>query len=232
MNEKTVEIYDLKSKKTSKHIINIFTSKHNENNNTLWILHLNINDNIIKTDEDYLLINALSQLREKLNKMQKIIIVRGSDLNVSMSGMEGSMTAGASITKNEFHNKMSENKITLADFKKFNFSVLDKSRIENIIDKKDYFKSKLGNMKTIWKIEIKIEAYQEISVPKNYIILNAKTIDNKGYIWIEFEVSNENNKDIMKLITVPTGNTFERDGTFIGTLFYNNGKTVQHLYEI
>jgi len=53
-----------------------------------------------------------------------------------------------------------------------------------------------------------------------------------GYIWIEFEVSNENNKDIMKLITVPTGDTFERDGTFIGTLFYNKGKTVQHLYEI
>ena len=232
MDKTTVEIYDLNSKKVSKHIIHISTSTHHENNNTLWTLQLKVDDVVIKTKQDYLLINALSQIREELKKMQKLIIVRGADLNVGMSGMEGSMTAGASITKDEFHDKMSKNELTLMEFKKFNFNVLDKSRVENIIDTEEYFKSKMGNMKTIWKIELNVEAYQEIEVPKGSKIINARTIENKGFVWIEFEVSNENNKEIIKIITVPTGDTFERDGTFLGTLFYNDGKIVQHLYEI
>jgi len=232
MYKETVKIFDLISKKTSECTINVFTSSHLENNNKLWELHLNIDGEFIKTKQDYLLINALSQINEKLKNKQKVLIVRGSDLNVGMSGMEGSMTHGASITKDEFHAKMSKNELTLMDFKKFNFNVLDKSRVENIIDTEEYFKSKMGNMKTIWKIELNVEAYQEIEVPKGSKIINARTIENKGFVWIEFEVSNENNKEIIKLITVPTGDTFERDGTFLGTLFYNEGKIVQHLYEI
>ncbi|WP_375558661.1 hypothetical protein ACE193_12985 [Bernardetia sp. OM2101] len=86
-------------------------------------------------------------------------------------------------------------------------------------------------MKTVWKFELKMEAMQEISLPKNYKILSIGVIKGIAYMWIEVTGDISKTHKI-KILTIPTGVEYSQNAEFIGTLFYKDGEIVQHVFKI
>ncbi len=84
-------------------------------------------------------------------------------------------------------------------------------------------------MKTIWKFELKIERIQEIELPKNHEILSVGVVKNVGYLWVKVDKDEKVNESV-KILTVPTGSSFSEAGRFLGTMIYNNGEVVQHVF--
>lgn len=84
--------------------------------------------------------------------------------------------------------------------------------------------------KSIWKFELAVAPVQELTVPKNARILSVGVVNNKGYLWAEvLEKSIEYEK--ITLLTIPTGTPYEGNPIFLGTLFYNSGKIIQHIFK-
>lgn len=86
-------------------------------------------------------------------------------------------------------------------------------------------------MKTIWKYKLEIERIQEIELPKNAEILSVGVVKNVGYLWAKVEEDSVD-KEVVKILTVPTGSSFSEAGRFLGTMIYNNGEVVQHVFRV
>jgi hypothetical protein len=243
MEEQTIRVYNQKTKEVTFHKIEIHKSNSQENGNILWTLkfHKTKNESII-TKANYLLISALEEIRLELEKENKLVVVRGADRDCGMSGMHADMTAGASVSKHEMHEKLNKGeKINPSDYV---FHVFDETKIENVttvkLQKKvngNWFSSaktnnNKTNMKKVWKYELKVDTTQEIEMPINSEILSVGVVKNIGYLWVRIEKDNISKKKKIKLLTIPTGIDFQEDGEFIGTLLYNQGEIVQHVFII
>ena len=86
-------------------------------------------------------------------------------------------------------------------------------------------------MNAIWKFELKPLISQEIEVPAGAEILTVNVINNIGYLWAKVNKDVIGN-EIIKILIIPTGYGFEHQGEYLGTLFYNEGKLVQHVFRL
>lgn len=196
---------------------------------------------IIETNENHYLSRSLDELREYLEKTDRLIVVRGADRNCAASGMQADMSAGTSTSKLEMHDRL--NRGENINHSNYIFSVLDDSTIESITtlaDQKNYFEKWLSKdlktyitkgMKTIWKFELRIETTQEISVPKEHKILSVGVVKDIAYMWVEVTGDISKTQKV-KILTIPTGVEYSQNAEFIGTLLYKDGEIVQHVFKV
>jgi hypothetical protein len=239
VEEHIVRVYDSKTKEVNLHKLDVKEGRLNSH--VAWSLFFHKhNGEIFETRDKYLLSEALNDLREELEKENKLIIVRGADRDCAASGMQADMSAGASISKLEMSDRLNRGKnINWSDY---TFYVLEDSRIEcvtTIAEQEEYhskwwegkLKKLSENMKTVWKFELKVELLQELSIPINSLILSVVVIKDIGYLWVEVFGDTTNTQKI-KILTVPTGAEFQKKTEFIGTLMYRNGEIVQHIFKV
>jgi hypothetical protein len=83
--------------------------------------------------------------------------------------------------------------------------------------------------KAIWKYELKMESEQTLEVPNKHRICSVGTVKNHGFIWIEVHGDAKDTVEI-GIRTVITGEKYPDNYNFLGTLFYNDGEIVQHVF--
>lgn len=238
INKTLVRVYHTKTKEVVWHTLGIKKTKEYY---SFKLFFYEKNGKIIETKECSYLCSALDEIREYLEKTDRLIVVRGADRNCAISGMQADMNQGGSISKLEMHDKL--NKGEKIDMQDYTFSVLEDSTIESvttIAEQKAYwekwYSKELKNyitkgMKTIWKFELRIEATQEISVPKEHKILSVGVVKDIAYMWVEVTGDISKTQKI-KILTIPTGVEYSQKAEFIGTLLYKDGEIVQHVFKV
>ncbi|WP_291721291.1 hypothetical protein [Bernardetia sp.] len=238
INEMLVRVYNTKTKEVIRHTLGM--KQDLEKYYSFKLFFYEKDGKIIETKEYSYLCSALDEIREYLEKTDRLIVVRGADRNCAASGMQTDMSAGQGISKLEMNARLNKGeKINRSDYI---FNVLEDSTIENVTtlaEQKAYwekwYSKELKNyitkgMKTIWKFELKMEAVQKISLPPKHNIVSVGIIKKIAYMWVEVWGDISKTEKI-KILTIPTGQEVPQNAEFVGTLFYKEGEIVQHVYK-
>jgi hypothetical protein len=228
--EQLVRVYDKNKQEITYHTIGV--SYHNG----FFSLFFNEDEEIVfEVLQKRWLSEALHELRLYLEGQDQQIIVRGADRDVVANAMLADCSQGKSVMK-----LLNPTLQSHEDYLE-SYYILDDSKLEFVTTIEDqncyvelwyagqttsYFRP---TMKTIWKFELKMEAEQQLLMPVQSKILSVGVIKNAGYLWAE--VSGDiAYRQTVKILTVPTGAEFPQNAEFIGTLFYNDGEVVQHIF--
>lgn len=237
VKEQLVRVYDWKTKEVTHHTLGIrYDNPNNQHGRFSLLFHQTDNEILELSNESYLP-EALLKLRKILESQNKLIVVRGADRDCVASGMEASMSNGLSISKLRYPYH------TLDEIEQFHYHILENSKIENvttIAEQEKYIADFYANrlykdmkdMKTIWKYELKMEASQVLELPIDAKILSVGIIKNIAYLWVEVEMSKATVLEKVKILTIPTGATYQYKAEFIGTIFYNEGEITQHIFRV
>ncbi len=228
--EQLVRVYDKHKQEITYHTVGV------SHTNGFFQLFFNEGGEIVfESTQKYWLSEALHDLRVYLEAQNRQIIVRGADRDVGANRMLADCSQGTSVGKLLNPTLL----LSWEDYKIYH--ILDDSRLEfvtTIADQNRYVELWYAgqtanyfrpNMKTIWKFELKMEAQQTLIMPVESKILSVGVIKNVGYLWAAISGDIAHTQAI-QVLTVPTGAEFPQTAEFIGTLFYNDGEVVQHVF--
>lgn len=87
-------------------------------------------------------------------------------------------------------------------------------------------------MQVIWKQELKIvEEFQTVLLPENFRFLSCQEQDGKHVFW--FQCDPESTKKDFRFQLLETGQNFDPVGKkYLGTVQFDGGEYVQHLYQV
>lgn len=115
----------------------------------VWGIELHFFDKHLKATGEYLLSDAINNIREVIEPMQYRMLIKGADYDATHSGMQADATAGTYVYKLEKLDQLRNDASAQPPYEEAVFHVLEASSPEDVVTleeqqsfKKNYFKNR------------------------------------------------------------------------------------------